>query len=182
MKTCLLVVDLQRGFISPNTLKVVPRIKELLEKNLFDLTIFTKFANKENSPFRKILNWDKLKSSEDQELVREVQSFASKVINKTIYSGVNDELLMLLRENKIDMVFIAGIDTDCCVLKTAVDLFEHNIPPFVLVYYAISNGGTKSHKAAITVLERLIGINKLIKGKINKQLLEEKLGKIKSIV
>ena len=171
MKTCLLIVDLQKGFISPNTLKVVPRIKGLLEENLFDLTVFTKFANKENSPFRRILNWDKIKSLEDQELISEVKSFASKVINKTIYSGVNNELLAVLRENKIEAVFIAGIDTDCCVLKTAVDLFEHNIMPFVLLHYSASNGGTKSHNAAITVLKRFIGADKLIKGEINKKFL-----------
>ena len=174
MKTCLLLVDLQRGFVSPNTLKVIPRIKGLLEKNLFDLTVFTKFTNEEGSPFVRILNWNKIKSTADQELINEVQPFASTVINKTIYSGVNEELLTLLRRNKIDMVFIAGIDTDCCVLKTAVDLFEHNIISFVLMHYSASNGGTKSHNAATTVLTRLIGADKLINGEINRGLLNEK--------
>lgn len=59
--------------------------------------------------------------------------------------------------------YIAGIDTDCCVLATATSLFERNIRPVVLAHYCASNGGERSHAAALTVLERTIGAQQIIK-------------------
>lgn len=69
--------------------------------------------------------------------------------------------MQLLLQNNITEAYIAGIDTDCCVLATAISLFEHNIRPVVLEQYCVSNGGDVSHQAAITVLERTIGLNQI---------------------
>lgn len=51
----------------------------------------------------------------------------NKIFNKKIYSAVNDEFKTYIKENDINSIFLCGIDTDACVLKTAVDLFENNI-------------------------------------------------------
>ena len=40
-------------------------------------------------------------------------------------------------------------------------MFEMSIKPLVLVDYCASNGGKKSHLAAIKVLQRTIGYNQL---------------------
>lgn len=64
-----------------------------------------------------------------------------------------------------EKLFVAGADTDCCVLKIAADLFENNIRPVVLTNYFDSNGGSESHLAGITCMKRLIGEKQLYAGK-----------------
>ena len=65
-----------------------------------------------------------------------------------------------------EKLFIAGVDTDCCVLKIATDLFENNIRPVVLTNYCGSNGGSESHLAGIICMKRLIGEGQLYSGEI----------------
>ena len=134
---CLLVVDVQNGFVSNKTEMVLPRIKE----------------------------------SPEIEVIPFVESLSSAVIRKTTYTACTEDVLSLLRENSIDEVYICGIDTDCCVLASAIGLFEQNIRPVVLEYYCASNGGKKSHEAALTVLERTIGKQQIIHGQISSGLI-----------
>lgn len=97
--------------------------------------------------------------------------YAKVVFDKYTYSSVNQETIAFLKRNKIDTVFICGIDTDCCVMETAVDLFEQLIHPYVLTHSSASNGGQESHEAAIEVLSRLIGRNNVVQEPINKDIL-----------
>jgi hypothetical protein len=53
-------------------------------------------------------------------------------------------------------MFVLGIDTDCCVLKTAVDLFENHIHPIVLAHYLHRMRGQVSHDAGVKVLELIL--------------------------
>lgn len=167
MKNCLFVVDVQNGFISNETKHVIPRIKKLLEQNLFDFVLFTKFINTEKSPYRNFLNWHELSTNEQQDFVEEIKPFIKHSMIKTVYTAVNSETLAFLKDNNIKKVYVLGIDTDCCVLKTAVDLFEADIQSIVLGYYSASNGGITSHNAALSVLERLIGKDNIITDPIN---------------
>lgn len=169
MKSCLFVVDVQNGFISKKTAYVKEKIKSLLEQNLFDYVVFTKFLNTLDSPYVHYLRWNRLLSEEDQKLVDTIEPFAKTVFCKTTYTSINAETLDFIKKNRIEVVFVAGIDTDCCVLKTAVDLFEHNIRPYVLERYSASNGGKESHESAIIVLNRLIGRDSIIRDALDKQ-------------
>ena len=163
---CLLVVDVQNGFVSNKTEMVLPRIEQLMKDFQGSLIIATQFINAESSGFRDIMHWGRLKESPEIEVIPFVESLSSAVIRKTTYTACTEEVLSLLRENNIDEVYITGIDTDCCVLASAIGLFEQNIRPVVLEYYCASNGGKKSHEAALTVLERTIGKQQIIHGQI----------------
>jgi len=178
MNTCLLIVDVQNGFISENTSHVIKRIQDLLRSDIFDYVVFTKFSNLVNSPYRNFLNWNKLSTLEEQCTIKEIEPFVKIVFHKNVYTGVNEETLEFIKKQQITSVFILGIDTDCCVLITAVDLFQNNIRPFVLEYYSASNGGEESHKSAITVLNRLIGKKHIIKNKIDADRIKKILAEI----
>lgn len=65
-------------------------------------------------------------------------------------------------------VYLCGFDTDCCVLATAIQLFELGICPVVLSYYCHSNGGEAAHVEALTCLNRLIGMQHVIHSPIIK--------------
>ncbi len=175
MNCCLFIVDIQNGFITQNTSDVVQKIKSLLEQNIFDNVIFSRFINTTDSPYVKYLNWHQLFSETEQKIVDDIEPFAKVVFDKTVYTACNKETLKFLQTRNIQTVFICGIDTEGCVLKTAIDFFENNIISYVLTYYSASNGGDGYHKAAILILSQLIGINNIITESLDKENLNKYL-------
>ncbi|WP_341529039.1 cysteine hydrolase [Nostoc sp. UHCC 0302] len=178
MNFCLFIIDIQNGFISHNTNHVPQRVKSLLEQNIFEYVVFTRFINTPNSPYVKYLNWHELFSKTEQKIVDEIEPFAQVIFDKTIYTACNEETLSFLKENNIQTVLLCGIDTEGCVLKTAIDFFENNIISYVLEYYSASNGGENYHQAAILILSQLIGINNIITEPLDKHNLNKYLDKI----
>ena len=67
-----------------------------------------------------------------------------------------------LKENKIKDIYLCGIDTDACVFKTAIDLFENNYNVKVIEYYTMSHSGRRYHKFAIKMLKKLIGKDSIV--------------------
>lgn len=171
MKSCLFVVDVQKGFISSQTAHVQDRITDLLGQNCFNHTIFTKFVNTQDSPYVRYLGWDRLIRAEEQDLVDSLKPFAHIVFEKKAYTAINNQSLNFLAEHKVQVAFVLGIDTDCCVLSTAIDLFKIGIRPYVLAHYSASNGGQLSHDSAIVVLKRLIGRNAIISEPVNQDII-----------
>ena len=66
------------------------------------------------------------------------------------------------KENEIEQVYLCGIDTDACVIKTAIDLFENNIDVKVIENCCMSHSGKKYHNYAIKILKKLIGKESII--------------------
>jgi len=171
MNNILLVIDVQNGFLRNNaTRQCAQKIGNLLNSNLFNIVTATQFRNRPESPYRRFLGWSKMVSLEEQQLIPAVKENAVAVFEKFIYTCVNNDFMdsmKKLNNNKLpQQIFLCGIDTDSCVLKIAVDLFEHNIQPLILKAYCNSNGGAGSHRAGITALKRFIGENSLIDGEI----------------
>ena len=162
MNLCLFIIDVQNGFIAQNTSHIPQKVKSLLEQNIFEYVVFTRFINTLDSPYVKYLNWHELFSETEQKIVDDIKPFVRIVFDKTVYTACNQETLNFLKKRNICKVFICGIDTERCVLKTAIDFFENNILPYVLTYYSASNGGDNYHQAAILVLSQLIGISNII--------------------
>lgn len=164
---CLLVIDVQNGFVTPKTEYVVPRILEIIEQFEDELIVATKFVNYQESPYRRFMGWERLTESPETDVLRQIEEKAYLVIEKAIYSACKDKLCNLLSVKNITEVYLVGIDTDCCVLKTATDLFERGIRPIVLEHYCASNGGEESHRAALRVMERTIGRDQIYYGEFD---------------
>lgn len=174
MDNILILIDMQNGFINENTEDVKNRICKLLDQNLFDSVILTKYKNKPGSSVEKLLGWKKLRTELSQTIVPEIKEHANYVIEKGTYSGYNQKMKEVLEKigNGImpSHVFVAGLDTDSCVFATALDLFEDGIRPIVLGNYCGSSGGESYHLAALKTLERPIGRNNVVMNKkINRQ-------------
>lgn len=160
MSDCLVIIDVQKGFMHrANTPEIPEKIVALLQKKSFDHIVCTQFYNEDGSPYDIFMGWEGLKDSESQALDPEVKAASEKIFRKSIYSCFVPEFEEFIRDNRIDKLYFVGIDTDCCVLKSCTDCFERNIPFEVLINYCASNGGQRSHDAAITVMERTIGRN-----------------------
>lgn len=171
MKSILLIVDMQNGFIlNEQLLELAKDIKELLKRKIFDVVIATRFLNSDNSTYQRFFNWNGLKTEEERELIYGIEGYVDCVIDKTIYTCINSDFIQrvcqLNNGEYPDKIFVVGVDTDCCVLTIATGLFENNIRPIVLTKYCNSNGGQESHKSGLTCLKRLIGQSQLVSKKI----------------
>ena len=105
--------------------KNVPNsIKKLIDSNIANHIVFTKFINYDSSNFYKILNYKDCMNEKDRNIVIDTKDY--KIIEKRVYTAYNDELKLYINTNNIKTIYLCGIDTDACVLKTALDLFENN--------------------------------------------------------
>ena len=160
MNRLLLVIDVQNDFINEHTKNILTKIKELVDSNKYDLTAFTRFINDENSIWYKKLNYKGCMTKEGQAIA--INTKNNKVFDKNIYTAVNDELKKYIQKNNISKIYLCGFDTDACVQKTAIDLFEQNYDVYVLKDYCMSHLGKETHNFYINNLVRLIEKNGII--------------------
>lgn len=156
----LLVIDVQKNFINKNTRNIPSRIENLIQNNKFNYIVFTKFINDKDSNFYKMLNYKGCMIEEDRRIVIDTKD--NKVLEKRTYTALTPESITYLKENKIKDIYLCGIDTDACVLKTAIDLFENNYNVKVIEYCTMSHSGRRYHKFAIKMLKKLIGKDSII--------------------
>ena len=160
MNRLLLIIDVQNDFINENTKNTLTKIKELVDLNKYDLTAFTRFINDKNSIWYKKLNYKGCMTKNGQSIAIDTKN--NRVFDKKIYTAVNNELKNYIQENDISEIYLCGFDTDACVQKTAIDLFEQNYDVYVLKDYCMSHVGKEIHDLYITNLSRLIGKNRII--------------------
>ena len=155
MARILIAVDIQNGFVTKHSAHVPMRLQEVLSG--FDEVIWTKFYNPEPSPFRRILNYHKMSRNGPDTRLAISPPNGALVIEHAIYSCVNHELHQKIRELNCEKVFVAGIASEACVLKTVIDLFEHDIKPVVLADLCASDKNPIYHHMAIELIRKLIG-------------------------
>lgn len=166
MKNILIIVDMQEGFIcNAQTKQLKNSIVELLDKNIFDVVIATRFLNEKDSIYEKLFDWKQLEQEEERRIQDDIMKHVDYVADKYIYNCVNTSFIQRLCQLNEgiypEKVFIVGVDTDCCVLTIATSLYENNIRPIVLTQYTGSTGGNKSHEAGLLCMKRLIGEKQL---------------------
>ena len=161
----LLIVDLQEGFINDFTRHTLSWVRSLIELNHDDYAplLFTRFVNVEGSPFRRFVGWHDCASSPETDLFPEMAPYAREKLtfSKPGYAGISDTLATYLQDQQVKRVSIVGIDTDMCVLKVALDIFDLNIEPLILTDCCARTSGLQSHLAGLAILARNIGADKL---------------------
>lgn len=160
MKKSILIVDVQCGFIN-NSTKHIPGLVEKLQ-NEYDYIYVTRFFNKKDSFYRKLIKWNRFDKDSDDFQLAFKPSTKAIIIDKSIYSCVNSSFLQELNKNQINEIDICGIDTDICVTKCAVDLFEAGVIPRVLSGYCASHAGLEFHNFGLKTLGRYIGEDQVI--------------------
>lgn len=167
MKRILLLVDMQYGFTgNEQTKEVAGRIQNLLDLGLFDLVIATRFLNEDNSMYEQLLGWNRLKIESERAIINGYSKYIDHIFDKYLYTCVDRNFLQKVYQlnegHYPEKIYVAGADTDCCVLKVATDLFENSIRPVVLTKYCASNGGQNSHEAGLLCMRRLVGEKQLV--------------------
>lgn len=173
----LVVVDVQNGFIREASAPVVPVIVDLVdwwERHGGDF-IFTRYFNYPGSPFERLIHWSKLQVAPETDIVDELRPYADRataVVDKQIYSLFNEQGADLVGKHGWTDLYICGIATESCVLKTAVDAFERDLTPWIIEDASISHAGRKAHDAGILVAERFVGRGQIAKSGRVKEMLK----------
>jgi nicotinamidase-related amidase len=166
-KPVLVVVDVQNGFITEYSRPVVPIIVDLVHRwqAAHHDVIVTRYLNYPGSPFERLIGWTKMTDGPQTELVPELTPYVgphTPVIDKYIYTLFTPEGTRLVDERGWTDLYVCGIDTEICVLKTAVDAFEHDLTPWILEDASASHSGPKAHAAGLFIAGRFIGTNQII--------------------
>lgn len=156
----LIVIDLQNAFINENTKESPQKIKKLIETNQFDKIVFTKFINSLTNPVYISIKWNKCMSLESQRILIDTKDYP--IFPKETYSILTSELKDYLVNNNIQKIYLCGIDIECCVLVSTLNLFENNYDVYVLKDYCYSMNGNQAFENAITILKRNIGKDRVI--------------------
>ena len=152
----LIIVDVQNGFVNDNTREVLDVVNKAKEKLKYDVCVLTKFFNSEETSFSQILNWKRFQTEEEQELSVGIEKH-DKVIYKSTYSAVTDELKTLISQNRYKKAYVCGIETDSCVLATAFELFDNGVEPMIIIDGCASMRGPEYHNAAELIMRRSFG-------------------------
>jgi nicotinamidase-related amidase len=164
----LVVVDVQNGFVTEHSAHVVPIIVDLVrhwQESGRDV-VFTRYINHPGSIFERAMGWSKLQGTPEIDIVSELQPFTASaiaVIDKRIYSMFTDEGVQLAGDRSWTEMYVCGIDTEVCVLKTAVDAFERDILPRLIVDASASHSGSDAHEAGLLVAQKMIGRRQLVR-------------------
>jgi len=134
MKKVLIVVDMQKGFMTkPNYVDLQSKINKFIKQNKYEHYLFTKFINKDKSFYETKLNWFGLKNEKEQAICVDVPK-NSIILEKYGY-GLNDNQIEQIKALNVDEIDICGLETDACVYAVALQLFDSGIFPNILINY-----------------------------------------------
>jgi nicotinamidase-related amidase len=165
----LVVVDVQNGFVRDASRHVVPVIADLVDRWQaagLDL-VFTRYINSPGSKFERLFGWTDLQGPPETDIVPELTAQtrrATAIVDKHIYSLFTSHGCELIRRHGWTDLYICGIATESCVLKTAADAFEQDhLTPWIIEDASASHAGPAAHHAGIAVAARFIGPNQIIR-------------------
>lgn len=166
-KPVLVVVDVQNGFVTEHSQPVVPIIIDLVHRwqAARGDVVFSRYLNYVGSPFERLMGWTRMANGPEVELITELAPYVgphTPIVVKHIYTLFTPEGTDLVNERGWTDLYLCGIDTDACVLKTAVDAFERDLTPWILKDACASHAGPEAHAAGLLIAGRFIGTNQII--------------------
>ena len=162
MNKALFVIDVQNYFTDSVATALPRNIARYVQTHRKDYQtiIFTRFVNTPHSSVYRFLKWKKSMVSPDIDIALELQSLLKYgvLVSKDVYSALKvPRVAKLLKEKRIEPIYLCGVDTDCCVLATAYDAFDQGYQVCLLENLCLSRPGKKLHEAAKAMFKRNVG-------------------------
>ena len=154
-QNALLIVDVQKEFLTDSTKDRVPEIQKLTEAGDYDYCILTYYKNALQSPSYKRLHWYQgMDACSSSLLIHPPASLLTVVEEKTTYALPHKDLYALV--GLCSHIDIVGFDTDACVMAAAVNLFDEGYDFDVLGEYCASTNGRDYHEAAMKIINKVL--------------------------
>lgn len=161
MKRLLLLIDFQEGFLNPHTVPLRGRIQSLVRSSLFETVIATRFINEPGGPWRTVLQWGGLQSSDEQRLAV-VLGPNAHAYDKSTYQIPKPLVDEIVAQWPMGSVFLAGIESDVCVAISAAQLFDAHVAPYVIADCTGTTKGPEHQEHALLTLGRIVGRHRVI--------------------
>lgn len=168
-RSVLAVIDVQNGFVKGNSVAVVPRIVDLVDRwqAAGGDTVFTRYINYPDSPHVRLVRWSGLMSSPETDIAPELLPYAENaaaVIDKSVYSLFADaDGAHLVAERGWTEMYVCGLTTESCVLATALGAFENGLTPWIVEDASATHAGQEAEDAGLLVARRFIGASQIIR-------------------
>lgn len=146
------------------TQQIIPAIVELV--NVWQgrnwPVVCSRFINLPNSNWQHLRDWNELRSEPDTALIPELDDVTPYVFKKGTYSAWSPEISAVCSAYNAHDIVIAGVDTNECVLATALEVFDAGFIPWIVKDACASTGGAKPNAIAIELLSALLGKQQII--------------------
>jgi nicotinamidase-related amidase len=155
----LLIIDVQRGFMNDSTRPVVDTVSEVARVFYGREwpVICTRFINLPGSNWERLRGWSGMQHEPDTLLAEDLDVQTPYIFKKSTYSAWSHEVQIVCQNNGVRDVVIVGIDTNECVLATALAVFDAGYTPWVVEDACATGGGEAAHKNTIELLKPLLG-------------------------
>ena len=105
---CLVLIDIQNGFITDETKNIPDKVKNFIEKNKmkFKDIIATAYINHENSGCYKLGDWkDCMAGTQESEIVSCLKPYITQTFIKDTYTCFTPEFTEYIKVRKYDKVY-----------------------------------------------------------------------------
>ena len=153
----IIVVDLQKGLKNSfNEYIFNESINDYIKNEKFDMVVYTRYFNHEESSHYKFLNYKKMLNEEDIELA--VETIPNCYIFPKDGYGLQPEQIKFLKEKGVEEAVLCGTDIDACILAIAFNLFDAGIKvKFKWNLCATHNSNVSAKLSSKLLLERNFG-------------------------
>lgn len=160
----VVIIDMQNGFMDEQTQGLDEKILSFIKKLPKNIQVVgTRYVNHENTPCYIFEGWkDCMEGSEDSEVLESLKPALCRVFSKDRYSCWNEEFRRFVRENQVEKIYFAGVNTDCCVLHSAFDCYNDLTDCAVIEDLCASTAGKDVHLSALKVLRSCITSQRVV--------------------
>lgn len=156
-RRALIIVDVERRFITRMTRRVIPIAAELVREAGYAHVIVAEHT-KGRLVARDLSRRERAPRTDEtvEEIAMHLDPARTSVVPKSTRSvfGPGSDVARELRRHRIREVHLAGIETHDCVLATAIDAFDHGFVTCVIERACASRRET-DHQNGLRVLRRL---------------------------
>ncbi|MCD7868864.1 MAG: cysteine hydrolase [Clostridiales bacterium] len=163
-KILFLIIDMQNGFQNEFTRGLDGRILSFLQQAGQDVLVAgTRYVNHARTACYVFEGWTACMAGDPEtEILDSLKPVIPRVFDKDKYSCWNEEMKTFVRENGIEKIYFAGVNTGCCVLHSVFDCYNDLVDCAVIEDLCGSTSGPEEHEAALVVLKSCITPQRVI--------------------
>lgn len=165
MRNCLVIVDMQNGFINEHTEHLINIIEKFIKDKGTEFTdiVGTRYINHKNTACYIFEGWKEcMKGTEEADIVEQLKPYISRVFDKDKYSCWNKEFRDYVEINEFDKLYFIGVNTGCCVLHSILDAYNDLQDSCIISDLCGSTKGKESHENSLSILREIITEQRVI--------------------